>query len=103
MYNARVNPSKQSPTLLEACPWLHDDAARHTLILEVTESSSVIAGLPPFDEETRQRILRQLQDLAARRGIQCLPKFLDHQSMVLLDQYRASGRIVLVDSICDCL
>ena len=54
------------PTLREACAWLRDDAERHALILEVTERDSVIEGLPPFEEETRRRILKQLQDLSVR-------------------------------------
>jgi hypothetical protein len=51
------------PTLKDACPWLQDDAARHQRILDVTERNSVIEGLPPFQEETRQRLMAQLQGL----------------------------------------
>ena len=47
-------------TLREACRWLRDDAERRERILDVTERNSVIEGLPRFQEETRQRILRQL-------------------------------------------
>ena len=49
------------PTLRDACPWLRDESERHARILEVTERNSIIEGLPPFREETRQRILSQLQ------------------------------------------
>ena len=49
------------PTLQQACPWLQDAEERHRRILEVTERDSVIEGLPPFREETRQRILKRLQ------------------------------------------
>jgi hypothetical protein len=52
------------PTLKDACPWLRDEAARHERILDVTERNSVIEGLPPFQEETRRRLMAQLQGLA---------------------------------------
>jgi len=51
------------PTLREACPWLQDDRARRERILDVTERNSVIEGLPPFQEETRRRIMAELQAL----------------------------------------
>ena len=41
------------PTLKEACPWLRDDAERQKRIVDVAERNSVIEGLPPFQEETR--------------------------------------------------
>lgn len=53
------------PTLKDACPWLRDDETRHQRILDVTERNSVIEGLPPFQEETRRRLMAQLQVLAA--------------------------------------
>ena len=52
-------------TLKEACPWLRDDARRHEQILDVIERDSVIEGLPPLQEETRQRILLQLEAISA--------------------------------------
>ena len=52
------------PTLRDSCPWLLDESERHARILEVTERNSVIEGLPPFQEETRQRILSQRQSQA---------------------------------------
>lgn len=55
----------KGPTLKEACPWLQDDARRYEQILDVTERDSVIEGLPPLQEKTRQRILRQLETIAA--------------------------------------
>lgn len=53
------------PTLREACPWLKDDVARRERILDVTERNSVIEGLPPFQPETRRRLMAVLQDLPA--------------------------------------
>ena len=53
------------PTLKESSPWLREDKARRARILEVTERNSVIEGLPPFQEETRQRILAQLEAIAS--------------------------------------
>jgi hypothetical protein len=55
------------PTLVDACPWLRDDAARCDSILDVTERNSVIEGLPPFQEETRRRLKEQLLALAPRQ------------------------------------
>lgn len=52
------------PTLREACPWLRDDVARCEQILDVTERNSVIEGLPPFQEETRRRLMAELTALA---------------------------------------
>lgn len=54
----------EGPTLKDACPWLQDTAERHRRILDVTERNSVIEGLPPFQPETRQRILDQLQQIS---------------------------------------
>lgn len=51
------------PTLVEACPWLRDAEERHRRILDVVERDSVIEGLPPFREETRQRIAEQLRSM----------------------------------------
>ncbi len=48
-------------TLREACPWLRDDKARREAILDVVERNSAIEGLPPFNEETRRRIMEQLE------------------------------------------
>lgn len=55
------------PTLKDACSWLRDDRARHERILDVAERNSVIEGLPPFQEETRRRLMVELQVLAARQ------------------------------------
>lgn len=52
------------PTLKDACPWLQDDQARHERILDVAERNSVIEGLPPFQEDTRRRLMAELQGLA---------------------------------------
>ncbi len=48
------------PILKDACPYLRDDAERRERILDVVERNSVIEGLPPFDEETRRRLRKQL-------------------------------------------
>ncbi|MEP3479748.1 MAG: hypothetical protein ABJZ55_10910 [Fuerstiella sp.] len=50
--------------LKDACTWLQDDYERHDRILDVAERNSVIEGLPPFREETRRAILRQLQSIS---------------------------------------
>jgi hypothetical protein len=55
------------PTLKEASPWLRDEAERHRRILEVTERNSVIEGLPPFTEEIRARLRKQLVAISATR------------------------------------
>lgn len=48
------------PTLREANPHLRDAAERRAQILDVAERNSVIEGLPPFDDETRARMLAAL-------------------------------------------
>jgi hypothetical protein len=53
------------PTLKEASSWLHDDDARIEQILTVTEINSVVEGLPPFQDETRERIRQRLSGLSA--------------------------------------
>jgi hypothetical protein len=55
------------PTLKDACPWLRDDVLRHQRIVDVTERNSVIEGLPPLQEHTRQLIMSRLRDLAQRQ------------------------------------
>jgi hypothetical protein len=60
-----MNSFGKGPTLKEACPWLRDDDTRRESIVDVTERDSVIEGLPPFQEETRQQILRQLEAISA--------------------------------------
>ena len=50
----------KGPTLRDACPWLTNPEDRHRRILDVTERDSVIEGLPPFREETRNRIAARL-------------------------------------------
>jgi len=56
----------KGPTLKEAFSWLRDDSARIEQILTVTEINSVIEGLPPLREETRQQIRRRLTVLSER-------------------------------------
>lgn len=55
----------KGPTLKDASPWLRDEAERIEHILAVTETDSVIEGLPPFQEETRELIRQHLTTLAA--------------------------------------
>lgn len=52
------------PTLKQVSPHLRDHRARIDRILTITETDSVIEGLPPMQEETRQRIRRRLTELA---------------------------------------
>jgi hypothetical protein len=56
----------KGPTLKETSPRLRDDQARVERILTVTEVNSVAEGLPPFDEETRERLRERLTRLSAR-------------------------------------
>ena len=49
------------PTLKDASPYLRDDKLRIERILTVTEINSVTEGLPPFQEETRERIRQALK------------------------------------------
>lgn len=51
----------KGPTLREAFDWLQDDSVRRREILDVAERNSVIEGLAPFTEETRRRLLAQLE------------------------------------------
>jgi len=53
--------------LSEHCSYLRDDAERHRRILDAAERNSVIEGLPPLQQKTRQRILEQLKTDASRR------------------------------------
>ena len=55
----------KGPTLREFNPHVRDERERHDRILDVVERNSVIEGLPPFDEETRQRIHQQLKGFGA--------------------------------------
>jgi hypothetical protein len=64
-YNMATMKLGTGPALKDVCPWLLDDAARHALILDVTERNSVIEGLPPLREETRQKILADLTAISA--------------------------------------
>jgi hypothetical protein len=52
--------------LKEAFPWLRDDEARIERILTVTEVNSVIEGLPPFQEDTRQKIRQHLSVMSVQ-------------------------------------
>jgi hypothetical protein len=56
----------KGPTLREASPQLRDDKSRIERILTVTETDSVIEGLPPLREETRERIREHLSRLSGQ-------------------------------------
>jgi hypothetical protein len=55
-----MNNFGKGPTLQQACPALRDEAERVERILDVTERNSVIEGLPPFSEEFREKLRREL-------------------------------------------
>jgi hypothetical protein len=57
------------PTLKEAFSWLRDDEARIERILTVTEINSVSEGLPPFNEETRQKIKQYIKGLSGPASV----------------------------------
>ena len=63
----RMNDFGKGPTLKDASPYLRDDKSRIEQILTVTETDSMIEGLPPFDEATRERLRRRLRIAASRR------------------------------------
>lgn len=58
MHNDRNMPRSQS--LIEANPWIRDAQARHKRFLDVAERNSVIEGLPPFSDEFREELLRDV-------------------------------------------
>lgn len=60
-YNWGMNDFGKGPTLEQACPALRDEAERVERILDVTERNSVIEGLPPFSEELRDKLRRELK------------------------------------------
>ena len=55
----------KGPTLKEASSHLRDEHVRIERILTVTETDSVIEGLPPFREETREWIRASLTQLSS--------------------------------------
>jgi len=50
----------KGPTLQQANPWLCEAEERAARILDVAERNSVIEGLPPFSEEMRRRLQKEL-------------------------------------------
>jgi hypothetical protein len=48
--------------LKDAFPRFRNDELRIEQILTVAETDSIIEGLPPFDEDIRNRLRRQLKD-----------------------------------------
>ncbi len=63
-YNRGMNNFGTGKSLSEASPYLQDEAERHARILEVAERNSVIEGLPPFTEEIREKLRKQLEALS---------------------------------------
>jgi len=64
-----MNSFGSGKSLIEASPQLQNDAERHARILEVVEHNSVIEGLPPFTQETREKFCQQLEVMAVRKEI----------------------------------
>jgi len=60
-----MNIEGSGPSLIDTWPWLRDSAERHRRILDVAERNSVIEGLPPFTDETREKIRAELESLSA--------------------------------------
>jgi len=60
-YNWNMTDFGKGPILKDFSPWLRDEAERIEHILSVTETDSVIEGLPPFQEETKERIRQNLK------------------------------------------
>jgi hypothetical protein len=52
--------------LKDAFPQFRNSESRIEQILTVAETDSVIEGLPPFDEETRNRLRQQLRNHSER-------------------------------------
>ena len=61
-YNNDMNSLGKGAILKDAFPGLRNDDSRIEQILTVAETDSVIEGLPPFDEEIRNRLRQQLKD-----------------------------------------
>ena len=59
----------KASTLKDGSSWLQDDRARIDRILKVTETDSVIEGLPPLQEETRERLRQRLASLNGRAAV----------------------------------
>ena len=57
-----MNDFGKGPTLEEGCPSLRDEDERVARILDVVDRNSVIEGLPPLEEGTRERLRTRLRD-----------------------------------------
>jgi hypothetical protein len=68
-YNYGMNNFGSGKSLKETSPQLRDDAERHMRILDVAERDSVIEGLPPFSDETREKLRKQLQNIASHEPV----------------------------------
>ena len=62
-----MNDLGKGPTLEQACSALRDEVERVERILDVAERNSVIAGLPPFSEELRETLRRELRGESPQR------------------------------------
>lgn len=56
-------------TLRDASPYLRDAAERHARILEVAERDSIIEGLPPFSDEIRTKLKKQLESMSTQEPV----------------------------------
>ena len=60
--------SGTEPTLAEYSPWLRDPQERADRIIDATERNSVIEGLPPLRDDTRERLRAYLLTPIAARS-----------------------------------
>ena len=59
-YNKGMTDFGKGPTLIQANPWLRDEAERIERILDVTDRNSIIEGLPPLTVEVLDDLRREL-------------------------------------------
>jgi hypothetical protein len=59
---------RTEPTLAEYSPWLRDPHERADRIIDATERNSVIEGLPPLRDDTRERLRAYLLTPNAARS-----------------------------------
>jgi hypothetical protein len=64
-YNICMTDFGKGLPLIEANPWLRDEAERIARIIDVTERNSVIEGLPPLNAEVIDELRRELAARAA--------------------------------------
>lgn len=59
-YNNGMTDFGKGPRLIDANPWVRDEADRIERILDVTNRNSVIEGLPPLTAEVLDELRREL-------------------------------------------